>query len=64
MPEHIPTYDEAQAIFKEFIVAQGQEDFKFTAFARFDRPSLSVLASIATRSVMKNPRLDVVLKKQ
>ncbi len=53
----------SQAIFKEFIVAQGEEVLKHTLVGKFDRPLLSALAGIATRAVMKDPRLDVVLKK-
>lgn len=54
----------SQAIFREFIVAQGDAILKNTAVCRFDRPMLSCLADIATRAIMKEPRLDVILKKQ
>jgi len=54
----------SQAIFKEFIVAQGDECFKYTKFPLFDRPELSVLAGIATKAIMKDPRLNVVLRKE
>ena len=54
----------SQAVFREFIVAQGDEALKHTSFCKFDRPLLNTLAGIATRSIMKDPRLDVVLKKK
>lgn len=54
----------SQSIFREFIVAQGNEVIKNTAVSRFDRPMLSCLADIATRAIMNEPRLGVVLKKQ
>lgn len=53
----------SQAIFREFIVAQGDEVLKGTLVGQFDRPLLSALASIATRAIMKEPRLNVVLRK-
>lgn len=53
----------SQAVFKEFVVAQGDDVLKYTIVGKFDRPLLSTLAGIATRAVMKNPRLNVVLKK-
>ena len=54
----------SQAIFREFIVAQGDEVFKHTAVGKFNRPLLSALAGIATRAIMKDPCLNVVLKKE
>lgn len=53
-----------QAIFKKFIEQQVGERFKNTAFARFDRPMLSSIASTATSAVMKDPHLNVVLRKE
>lgn len=53
----------SQAIFKELIVQQGNEVLKHTAVGRFDRPLLSCLAGIATRAIMNEPRLNVVLRK-
>ena len=53
----------SQAIFREYIFAQGEESYQFTAFAKFDRLSLSALAGIAARAIMKEPRLNVVLRK-
>jgi len=53
----------SQAIFRELIVSQGDEVLKGTLVGRFDRPMLSCLAGIATKAVMNEPRLDVVLKK-
>jgi len=53
----------SQAIFKEFIVAQGDEVFKNTVVRRFDMPMLSALTGIATRAIMKESRLNVVLRK-
>lgn len=53
----------SQSIFREFIVAQGDDTLKYTIVGKFDRPLLSTLAGIATRAVMKDPRLNVVLKK-
>jgi len=52
-----------QAIFKELIEQQAGEVFKHTLVARFDRPMLSTIANVATRAIMKDPRLNVVLKK-
>ncbi len=53
----------SHAVFREFIVAQGDEALKHTVFGKFDRPMLSTLAGIATRSIMHNPHLNVVKKK-
>jgi len=54
----------SQAIFREYIVAQGDEIMKNTAVSRFDRPMLSCLSDIAARAIMNEPRLNVVLRKQ
>lgn len=54
----------SEAIFLELRVSQGDEILRHTAVGRFDMPLLSCLANIATRAIMKEPRLDVVLKKQ
>ena len=54
----------SQAIFKEFIVAQGDEVLKRTVVGNFDMPLLSALANIATRAIMEDSRLNVVLRKQ
>ncbi|MCK4785874.1 MAG: hypothetical protein KAV87_19110 [Desulfobacteraceae bacterium] len=54
----------SQAIFEEFIVSQGDDILKGTVVGRFDRPLLSALAGIATRAIMNEPRLDVVLRKR
>lgn len=53
-----------RAIFKEFVVAQGSNVWRGTVVSRFDTPLMSALAMIATKAIMKNPRLDVVLKKK
>ncbi len=53
----------SQAIFREFIIAQGDEVLKGTLVGQFDRPLLSALSNIATRAIMKEPRLNVVLRK-
>lgn len=53
----------SQAIFRELIEQQGCDVFKHTPVGRFDRPMLSTIANVATRAVMKEPRLNVVLKK-
>lgn len=52
-----------QAIFKELIEQQGGEVFRHTAVGRFDRPMLSTIAGVAAKAVMKDERLNVVLKK-
>lgn len=54
----------SQSIFREFVEQQVGEQFKNTAVARFDRPMLSSLANVATRAIMNESRLDVVLKKK
>ena len=54
----------SQKIFKEFIVAQGDEVLKGTVVGNFDMPLLSALANIATRAIMEDSRLNVVLRKQ
>lgn len=54
----------SQAVFKELIVAQGDDALKYTIVGKFNRPLLSTLAVIAARSIMHNPRLNVVLKKK
>ncbi len=54
----------SESIFGGFRVAQGDEVLKGTAVGRFDMPLLSTLANIATRAIMNEPRLDVVLKKK
>lgn len=50
-------------IFRELIIEQGGEVLKGTIVGRFDRPMLSTLAHIATTAIMKDPRLNVVLRK-
>lgn len=52
-----------QAIFKKFIISQGDEVLRHTVVGSFDRPLLSALANIATSAIMNEPRLNVVLKK-
>ncbi len=54
----------SQAIFRGYIVAQGDEVLKGTVIGRYDRPLLSALSNIATTAIMKEPGVDVVLKKQ
>ena len=54
----------SQAIFKEFILSQGDDILKGTVVGRFDRPLLSALAGIATKAIMNEPCLNVVLRKQ
>jgi len=53
----------SQAIFKELLFQQGGEVLKETVLNRFDRPLLSCLANISTSAVMKDPRLNIVLRK-
>lgn len=53
----------SNVIFRELMTEQGGEILKNTAVGRFDRPLLSALANIATSAVMKDPRLNVVLRK-
>jgi len=53
----------SQAIFKELIIQQGGEVLKESVIARYDRPLLSAIANIATTAIMKDPRLNVVLRK-
>jgi len=54
----------SQAIFKELLFEQGGEVLKESCIARYDRPLLSAIANIATTAIMKDPRLNVVLKKE
>lgn len=54
----------SQSIFRGLIIEQGNEILKDTAVGRFDRPLLSCLSNIATTAIMKEPRLNVVLRKQ
>jgi len=54
----------SQAVFRQLIVSQGNEILKGTVVGRFDRPLLSCLASIATKAIMNEPGVDVVLKKK
>ncbi len=54
----------SEAIFGGLRVAQGDEVLKETAVARFGMPLISTLANIATRAIMNEPRLNVVLKKK
>ncbi len=53
-----------QAIFKELIEQQGGDVFKHTAIACADRPMLSSISSMATNAIMRESRLNVVLKRQ
>lgn len=52
-----------QIIFRELLIEQGGEVLKGTVVGSFDRPLLSALAHIATTAIMKDPRLNVVLRK-
>jgi len=52
-----------QMIFRELLIEQGGEILKGTKVGDFDRPMLSALAHIATTAVMRDPRLNVVLRK-
>lgn len=52
-----------QMIFRAFLVEQGGDVLKGTVVNDFDRPLLSALAHIATTAIMKDPRLNVVLRK-
>lgn len=52
-----------QMIFRELLIEQGGEVLKGTVVGSFDRPLLSALAHIATTAIMKDPRLNVVLRK-
>jgi len=53
----------SQAIFRELIIQQGGEVLKESCIARYDRPLLSAIANIATTAIMKDPRLNVILRK-
>lgn len=53
-----------QAIFRELIEQQAGDLFKGTLVARFDRPMLSTIAGVAAKAVMRDERLNVVLKKE
>ena len=44
-------------------MAQGDEVLKGTVVGSFDMPLLSALANIATRAIMEDSRLNVVLRK-
>jgi len=50
-------------IFRELLIEQGGEVLKGTVVGSFDRPLLSALAHIATTAIMKDPHLNVVLRK-
>ncbi len=50
-------------IFREFLTEQCGERLRGTAIGNFNRPLLSALAHIATTAIMKDPRLNVVLRK-
>jgi len=52
-----------QAIFRELITEQCGERLRGTAIGNFNRPLLSALSNIATTAIMKDPRLNVVLRK-
>jgi hypothetical protein len=52
-----------QMIFREFLTEQCGERLRGTAIGNFNRPLLSALAHIATTAIMKDPRLNVVLRK-
>jgi len=54
----------SQVVFRELIIEQGGEVLKGTVVGSFDRPLLSALANIATSAIMKDPRLNVVLRKE
>lgn len=54
----------SQAVFKEFIVQQCGDTMRGTVFACFNRPLLSSIANLATSAIMKDPRVNVVLKKR
>ena len=51
------------AIFKEFRERQCCGVMRGTIFANFNMPLLSSIANLATRAVMQDPKLDIVLKK-
>lgn len=53
----------SQAIFRELLIQQGNDVLKYTAVGRFDRPLLSCIANITTSAIMKESRLNVVLRK-
>jgi len=52
-----------QMIFRELIIEQGGEVLKGTVVGSFDRPLLSALSNIATTAIMKDPGLNVILRK-
>jgi len=52
-----------QMIFRELLIEQGGEVLKGTVVGSFDRPLLSALANIATTAIMKDPGLNVILRK-
>jgi len=53
----------SQAIFKIFLEEQCGEIMRGTVFACFNRPLLNSIANLATSAVMRDPHLDVILKK-
>jgi len=53
-----------QMIFRAFLTEQGGDVLKGTVVNEFDRPLLSALAHIATTAIMKDSRLNVVLRKE
>ncbi len=54
----------SNAIFKEFLECQTGDVMRGTVFACFNRPLLSSIANLATRAVMQDPELNIVLKKR
>ncbi len=53
----------SQVIFNEFLRQQRNGVFKDSTFGLFGQPMLSNVANIATRAIMNDSHLNVVLKK-
>ena len=53
----------SQAIFKLFLQEQCGEFMRGSVFAMMDRPLLSSIANLATNAIMRDPRVNVVLRK-
>jgi len=50
-----------QAVFKEFLFARNGYGI---VLSDLDRPQLDYIAKVAARAVMKDPKIDVVLKRK
>jgi len=54
----------SQVVFRELIIEQDGVVLKDTVVGSLDRPLLSALSNIVTSAIMKDPYLNVVLRKK